>query len=102
MEEKKDLTSWIEEGVEAAADMINEVTGTLYSKARYESAKQIYAAAGVDTEAAINKLKEVPVSVSDFIVPQYQKRGMFNIRKIHDAFFLLCRQKIPVKLQREL
>ena len=63
MEEKKDLTSWIEEGVEAAADMINEVTGTLYSKARYESAKQIYAAAGVDTEAAINKLKEVPVSL---------------------------------------
>jgi len=32
-------------------------------KERYEAAKQMYAAAGVDTDAAIAKLKELPVSL---------------------------------------
>ena len=30
---------------------------------RYESAKQMYGALGVDTDAAIAKLKEIPVSL---------------------------------------
>ncbi|MDD3220402.1 MAG: L-rhamnose isomerase [Lachnospiraceae bacterium] len=33
------------------------------TKERYESAKQMYAAIGVDTDAAIAKLKEIPISV---------------------------------------
>lgn len=33
------------------------------TKERYESAKQMYAAVGVDTDAAIAKLKEIPISV---------------------------------------
>lgn len=33
------------------------------SKERYESAKQIYAAVGIDTEAAIAKLQEIPVAL---------------------------------------
>ena len=32
------------------------------NKERYESAKQMYAAIGVDTDAAIAKLKEIPVA----------------------------------------
>ena len=32
-------------------------------KERYESAKEIYAKHGVDTDAAIAKLKEIPVSL---------------------------------------
>ena len=30
---------------------------------RYQSAKEIYASFGVDTEAALNSLKRIPVSV---------------------------------------
>lgn len=30
---------------------------------RYESAKEIYAAMGVDTDAAIKKLKDIPVAL---------------------------------------
>ena len=63
MDEKKDFATMLEEGVEAAADRISEVTNKLYSKARYESAKEIYAYAGVDTEEAIKKLMKVPVSL---------------------------------------
>lgn len=32
-------------------------------KTRYESAKELYAAFGVDTDAAITKLKNIPVSL---------------------------------------
>ena len=44
-------------------EMIDEAADSLYVKARYEFAKEIYAGIGVDTEAAIAKLQKVPVSL---------------------------------------
>ena len=37
--------------------------GEMTMSARYESAKEIYAAYGIDTDAAIRQLKEIPLSL---------------------------------------
>lgn len=63
MDGKKDLSTWLEEGAEAAMQAFNDTADILHSKARYESARQIYVKAGVSTEEAIKKLMEVPVSL---------------------------------------
>ena len=57
-------------------------------KEKYESAKQLYATIGVDTDAAITKLKEVPVSLhcwqGDDVV------GFDKIRQnAEDALFII-------------
>ncbi|MBQ9607008.1 MAG: L-rhamnose isomerase, partial [Lachnospiraceae bacterium] len=44
-------------------EKIGEVAETLNTEARYEAAKQLYAGIGVDTDAAIEKLSNVTVSL---------------------------------------
>ncbi|MBQ4481776.1 MAG: L-rhamnose isomerase, partial [Lachnospiraceae bacterium] len=62
MSETKDLQTLIEESISLVAEKADQAADYIREKTSYELAKQRYATIGVDTDAAIEKLKNVTVS----------------------------------------
>lgn len=63
MSETKDLQTLIEESLSLVAEKADQAADYIREKTSYELAKQRYATIGVDTDAAIEKLKNVTVSL---------------------------------------
>ncbi len=63
MSETKDLQTLIEESLTLVAEKADQAADYIREKTSYELAKQRYAKVGVDTDAAIEKLKNVTVSL---------------------------------------